>query len=83
MPETNQVDAGAFSQDIRDFMRCLQEHGVRHMIVGGNAVIFHGFIRYTGDVDFFYEDTAEKPVGFVDCVARFLGRCSRGGIIAG
>ncbi|MFM8807427.1 MAG: hypothetical protein ACKOJB_00720 [Chthoniobacterales bacterium] len=73
MPETNQVDAGAFSQDVRDFMRCLQEHGVRHMIVGGNAVIFHGFIRYTGDIDFFYEDTTENRLALWTALRAFWG----------
>ena len=29
----------------------------RYLIVGGEAVIFHGYPRVTGDVDFFYENT--------------------------
>ncbi|MBJ7260038.1 MAG: nucleotidyl transferase AbiEii/AbiGii toxin family protein [Chthoniobacterales bacterium] len=73
MAAPKQVNAGAFSPDIRDFMRCLQKHGVRHMIVGGNAVIFHGFIRYTGDIDFFYEDTAENRLALWTALRDFWG----------
>ncbi|MBN8246658.1 MAG: hypothetical protein J0L84_04360 [Verrucomicrobia bacterium] len=28
---------------------------MRYVIVGGEAVIFHGYARYTGDVDFLYD----------------------------
>lgn len=73
MPTAKQIDAGAFSPDIRDFMRCLHRHGVRHLIVGGNAVIFHGFIRYTGDIDFFYEDTEKNREALWQALREFWG----------
>lgn len=73
MPSPKQIDASAFSTDIRDFMRCLQRRGVRHLIVGGNAVIFHGFIRYTGDIDFFYEDTADNRLALWNALHDFWG----------
>ncbi|MBV6494677.1 MAG: hypothetical protein LDLANPLL_02714 [Turneriella sp.] len=43
-----------FSKDIREFIELLAKYRVRYLLVGGNAVIFHGYARYTGDVDFFY-----------------------------
>lgn len=51
------VDAG-FSSDILFFLRLLAKMGVRYLIVGGEAVIYHGYPRLTGDIDFFYENTA-------------------------
>jgi hypothetical protein len=49
-----------FSPDIQDFLLLLSTHKVRYVIVGGEAVIYHGFARLTGDIDFFYEPTAEN-----------------------
>ena len=48
----------AFSEDILEFLRLLARNRVRYLIVGGEAVIYHGYPRVTGDVDFFYENTA-------------------------
>jgi predicted nucleotidyltransferase len=49
------VKASHFSRDIRAFLEALQRHEVRFLIVGGEAVIFHGYARLTGDVDLFYD----------------------------
>jgi hypothetical protein len=45
------------SADIVQFIQLLSRFKVRYLIVGGEAVIFHGYPRLTGDVDFFYERT--------------------------
>ncbi|MGE3614652.1 MAG: hypothetical protein AB7L66_02180, partial [Gemmatimonadales bacterium] len=44
-----------FSPDTRAFIELLGRHGVRFVIAGGEAVIFHGHARLTGDVDFFFD----------------------------
>ena len=49
------IDAAHFSADTRDFIELLHAHQVRYLIVGGEAVIFHGHARLTGDVDFFFD----------------------------
>jgi hypothetical protein len=48
------VDAAHFSPDTQDFIRLLDAHAVRYLVVGGEAAIFYGHARLTGDVDFFY-----------------------------
>jgi len=48
------IDEGHFSPDICSFIELLHAHRVRYLIVGGEAVIFHGHVRLTGDVDFFF-----------------------------
>lgn len=51
------ISGASFSRDTIEFLRLLARYRVRYVIVGGEAVIFHGYPRVTGDVDFFYENT--------------------------
>ncbi len=44
-----------FSPDVLEFLKLLERHRVRYMIVGGEAVIFYGHIRFTGDIDVFFD----------------------------
>jgi len=44
-----------FSEDIKEFLENLYKFSVKYLIVGGEAVIFYGYPRLTGDVDIFYE----------------------------
>jgi len=43
-----------FSPDITEFLFLLSKHGVQYLIVGGEAVIYYGHARLTGDIDLFY-----------------------------
>ena len=54
------IDSSSFSPDIQEFLRLLHVHDVRYLIVGGEAVIFYGHARLTGDVDFFYDSHADN-----------------------
>lgn len=54
------MKASHFSPDIQDFFFLLSLHKVRYLIVGGEAVIYYGFSRLTGDVDFFFEPTSHN-----------------------
>ena len=49
-----------FSPDVRELVELFDRHRVRYLLVGGEAVIYHGYPRLTGDVDFWYEQTAEN-----------------------
>lgn len=46
-----------FSEDASEFLRLLAKHKVRYLIVGGEAVIYYGHARLTGDIDIFCERT--------------------------
>jgi hypothetical protein len=37
--------------DFREFLLCLNARKVRFLVVGGHAVSFHGYPRFTHDVD--------------------------------
>jgi hypothetical protein len=51
------VTPSHFSRDIREFLFLLHRRGVRYLLVGGEAVIRHGYPRLTGDIDIFFEST--------------------------
>jgi hypothetical protein len=40
-------------RDFREFFRLLNKHRVKYLVIGGYAVGYHGYPRYTGDVDIF------------------------------
>jgi len=46
--------------DFRDLLALFNAHKVDYMIVGGYALAFHGFPRYTGDIDIFIKPDAEN-----------------------
>lgn len=54
------MDSSYFSSDILDFIRHLAENNVHFLIIGGEAVIYYGYSRLTGDVDFFYARTDDN-----------------------
>jgi hypothetical protein len=54
------VKADYFSSDVQELVELLARHDVRFLLVGGEAVIYHGYPRLTGDVDFWYEQTQEN-----------------------
>ena len=39
------------NQDFKEFIQLLNEHEVKYLVVGGYAVAFHGYPRYTKDID--------------------------------
>jgi len=43
----------SLNPDFLDFITLLEKKSVEYLVVGGYAVGFHGFPRYTGDMDFF------------------------------
>jgi hypothetical protein len=44
--------------------QCLNEFKVRYIVVGGFATNFHGFQRYTSDLDLLIEDSLENRKHF-------------------
>jgi len=42
------------SKDLREFVGLLNSNGVEYLVVGGFAVSYHGFARYTGDTKIAY-----------------------------
>ena len=59
------------SDDFRDFLKLLNEHGVRYLVVGAFAVAVHGYPRNTGDIDIWIERTPENARRMADVLAEF------------
>ncbi len=49
-----------FSSDTRQFLFLLHKYEVKYLIVGGEAVIYYGYPRLTGDIDLFYARDTEN-----------------------
>ena len=49
-----------FNVDFLDFLELLEKHKVEFLLVGGYAVILHGYIRSTGDMDLWIERTNDN-----------------------
>jgi hypothetical protein len=60
-----------FSADIREFLFLLAKHHVRYLIVGGEAVVYYGYARLTGDIDLLYERTGGNVKALFDALNEF------------
>jgi len=67
------VRGSYFSKDVQDFLKLLAEHDVKYLIVGGEAVIYYGHARLTGDVDFFYRSTKKNAAKLYRALDEFWG----------
>ncbi len=52
--------ADYFNDDFRDFLRALNNQQVDYILVGGMAVILHGYVRTTGDMDIWVRKTKDN-----------------------
>lgn len=60
---SRKIRSDYFSKDIKEFLFLLARYNVKYVIIGGEAVIYYGYARLTGDIDMFYdrsEENAEK-----------------------
>lgn len=58
-------------KDLREFVELLNALDVRFLIVGAFAVAYHGYPRYTSDVDIFVEKSAENAERLVKAIHEF------------
>ena len=50
-------------KDFKEFIQLLNENEVKYLVIGGYAVAFHGYPRYTKDLDFWIWANADKLKG--------------------
>lgn len=67
------MKASHFSRDVLELLTLLHRHQVRYLLVGGEAVIYYGHARLTGDVDLFYEAVAENAERLYAALRDFWG----------
>ncbi|SHL65976.1 hypothetical protein SAMN05444266_104307 [Chitinophaga jiangningensis] len=60
-----------FNDDFRDFIQALNNHNVEYILVGGYAVILHGYRRVTGDMDIWVNRTKENYLKLAEAFMEF------------
>jgi hypothetical protein len=58
-------------QDFQELLKLLEKHGVDYMIVGGYAVAYYGYPRFTKDLDVFYLLTPENIYSLKNALVEF------------
>ena len=59
------------SSEFKEFVKLLNDRKVEYLLVGGYAVVFHGYVRYTGDIDFWIHPTKKNAVRIVEVLKQF------------
>ncbi len=65
------MKANIFNPDFQDFIRALNSAEVDYLLVGGYAVILHGYNRTTGDLDVWVRKTSNNYQRLLVAFARF------------
>ena len=58
-------------EDLREFIELLNALNVRYIVVGAHAVAYHGYPRFTGDIDIFLEISDENAERILNVIKRF------------
>ena len=61
----------SLQKDLREFIELLNALDVRFVIVGAFAVAYHGYFRYTSDIDLFIDRTEENAQRMLQAVEQF------------
>ena len=66
-----ELKASSFSPDTLELLRLFEQHRVRYLVVGGQAVIYYGYPRLTGDIDLFFESETKNTVRLYEALVSF------------
>jgi hypothetical protein len=61
----------SLQKDLREFIALLSALEVRFVIVGAFAVAYHGYFRYTSDIDLFVDSSIENASRVVRALQQF------------
>ena len=56
-------------RDFKEFIELLNKNNVRYIVIGGYAVVYHGYVRSTNDIDIWIdirEDNIKKLIKVLD-----------------
>jgi hypothetical protein len=76
------MDPKSLSADFRDFLKSLNDHGVEYLLIGGQAVAYHGYVRPTQDMDVWIAVSPDNAQRMVTAVEAFFG-CKLEGLAPG
>src|ERR1035441_8300524 len=58
--------------DVEAILRALNDAEVRYLIVGGLAVVAHGYVRYTADVDIVFDLKSENALRAIKALEQIV-----------
>ncbi len=58
-----------FFKEHQEILALLNKHNVRYLIIGGYAVIFHGYARTTGDLDIWLKPSNDNKLALVKALS--------------
>ena len=58
-------------KDFKEFLQLLNQNEVEYIVVGGYAVAFHGYPRYTGDFDVWIRPLSENASNLISAIDAF------------
>jgi hypothetical protein len=61
----------SLSKDLCEFLGCLNDNQVEYLIVGAHAVGWHGFPRYTGDLDVLVRPNVDNAQRLIHALTQF------------
>lgn len=59
------------SKEFKEFAELLNSLKVEYLLVGGYAVVLYGYVRYTGDIDFWINPSKENANRLVEVLDKF------------
>jgi hypothetical protein len=57
--------------DFSEFLKLLNKHRVKYLLVGGYAVAYHGYVRATADLDIWVDRSRTNAEAIVACLTEF------------
>jgi hypothetical protein len=69
--ESYRQSLGETSERLERVYRVVELSRVDYIVVGGHAVAFHGYPRFTGDIDFFVRPTPDNAARLVEALHDF------------
>lgn len=64
-------DTTVLSKDFSEFLRLLNNNNIRYLVVGGYAVAFHGYPRYTRDIDVWVQRSPQNAKKMLKVLEQF------------
>lgn len=58
-------------KDFKEFLKLLSERGIKYLLIGGYAVVYHGYVRSTGDMDIWIATDSENVSKLVAMIEEF------------
>jgi hypothetical protein len=61
----------ALNRDFKEFLKLLNKHAVKYLVVGGYSVAVHGHPRYTKDIDIWILTSEQNASSLIEALKEF------------